>query len=73
MKGERLPAVIAGLGFFALLALPLAGAATLEADNCLACHIRLSDPRLAKPAEDFASDIHSAKGFGCVAWSANIR
>lgn len=34
-------------------------------DNCATCHLALGIPNLTKPAEDFAADIHAAKGFGC--------
>ncbi len=38
-----------------------------EVDNCRACHLVLGDARLADPARAFPDDIHSARGFGCVA------
>jgi predicted CXXCH cytochrome family protein len=36
-------------------------------DNCRACHLVLGDERLSNPARAFPSDIHAARGFGCVA------
>jgi hypothetical protein len=36
-------------------------------DNCAACHVAIGDERLEKPAKNYPSDIHKAKGFGCVA------
>jgi len=48
---------------------PLSGvmAQTLP-DNevCIDCHRRSSDERLSRPVSDFASDIHSELGFGCL-------
>lgn len=35
--------------------------------TCLDCHRKLEDDRLAAPARNFASDVHGATGFGCVA------
>lgn len=37
-----------------------------QTDFCLACHIRMGDERLSKPAREFRTDIHAKKGFGCV-------
>jgi hypothetical protein len=36
-------------------------------DNCATCHLALGVPNLTKPAQDYPSDIHASKGFGCVA------
>jgi predicted CXXCH cytochrome family protein len=36
-------------------------------DSCVTCHLLLGDERLAKPARDFADDIHQAKGLTCAA------
>ncbi|HEU5192028.1 MAG TPA: cytochrome c3 family protein [Methylomirabilota bacterium] len=36
------------------------------ADACAACHLETGDARLVNPAKSFDSDIHKAKGFGCV-------
>ncbi len=62
------------LGVFALAwlvlpmlqSLPRASAAERQADYCFACHIQMSDDRLARPAREFVADIHASKGFGCV-------
>ncbi|MDH3458712.1 MAG: cytochrome c3 family protein, partial [Gemmatimonadota bacterium] len=35
--------------------------------NCAACHAVLGDERLSAPAVAFTSDIHAARGLGCVA------
>lgn len=35
------------------------------ADTCVTCHLNSGDERLAKPARDFAHDIHQGKGFTC--------
>ena len=34
-------------------------------DNCATCHLALGIANLTKPAEDYKSDIHAVKGFGC--------
>ena len=39
----------------------------VEEDNCRACHLVMGDERLSDPARAFPDDIHSARGFGCVA------
>src|SRR5512144_3166994 len=45
---------------------PLASfAQSPPADACLACHLQAGDDRLTKPARDFASDVHHARGFTC--------
>ncbi len=36
-------------------------------DSCATCHLALGIEKLTKPAELYKADIHSAKGFGCVA------
>ena len=36
-------------------------------DNCATCHLALGITTLTKPAEDYKSDVHAAKGFGCAA------
>ena len=48
------------------LAQPLA-AQTLRPEKCADCHARLSDSRLAVPARKYPTDVHSQKGFGCLA------
>src|SRR5262245_33255876 len=35
--------------------------------SCATCHLALGIQNLTKPAEDYKSDIHAAKGFGCAA------
>jgi len=49
----------------------LGGAAAAEtpgdADSCATCHLALGVHNLTKPAELYKTDIHAAKGFGCVA------
>ena len=40
-------------------------AAQTQDDSCATCHLALGIANLTKPAEDFKSDIHAAKGFGC--------
>jgi predicted CXXCH cytochrome family protein len=37
------------------------------AGTCGTCHLDTGDDRLANPVKAYAADIHSAKGFGCVA------
>jgi hypothetical protein len=36
-------------------------------DNCATCHLALGIANLTKPAEDYKSEIHAARGFGCAA------
>lgn len=50
------------LMFFSL---PLRLDAQEKSDSCATCHLALGIQNLTKPAEDFKSDIHAAKGFGC--------
>jgi len=38
-----------------------------QSDSCVACHQNFGDDRLGKPVKEFPSDIHSNRGFGCVA------
>jgi hypothetical protein len=38
-----------------------------QPDTCALCHSALGIEHLTKPAEDYKADVHSAKGFGCVA------
>jgi hypothetical protein len=45
---------------------PSPAAAQRAPDACAGCHAEIGDDRLAQPAKEFASDIHAAKGFGCV-------
>ena len=61
------------IGFAGILALGVLlvvwapAAAAPPAESCTSCHLETGDARLAKPVKDFGSDIHAAKGFGCVA------
>ncbi|MGE5304171.1 MAG: cytochrome c3 family protein [Alphaproteobacteria bacterium] len=43
------------------------GAQQAQEDSCATCHLALGVERLTKPAENYKTDIHAAKGFGCVA------
>ena len=36
-------------------------------DSCADCHLAIGVEHLTKPAEDYKSDIHASKGFGCAA------
>ena len=58
---------LASILLFALLSWAGAAAAQAPVDKCVACHLETGDERLAAPAKAFDSDIHKAKGFGCVA------
>ncbi len=49
-----------------LLVAPSLHAQVVE-DGCAACHRRLEDESLSRPATLFETDIHATKGFGCVA------
>jgi len=51
----------------ALAAMVSSVQAQQEGDSCVACHQAIGVDRLTQPVKDFAQDIHSAKGFGCVA------
>lgn len=56
------------VGLLALGALPSATAAQQQRqESCATCHLETGDDRLAQPVRQFGEDIHSAKGFGCVA------
>jgi predicted CXXCH cytochrome family protein len=47
---------------------PVAGMGAEEkGGSCVVCHQNFGDDRLGKPVKEFAADIHSARGFGCVA------
>jgi hypothetical protein len=50
-------------------AVPAAKPASASApkESCAACHLEIGDERLVAPVTAYAADIHSAKGFGCVA------
>ncbi|HXF95037.1 MAG TPA: cytochrome c3 family protein [Gemmatimonadales bacterium] len=36
-------------------------------ESCVTCHLALGDERLTGPAQQYATDVHAAKGLGCVA------
>jgi len=38
-----------------------------QSESCAVCHLAMGVDRLTKPAELYKTDIHAAKGFGCVA------
>lgn len=38
-----------------------------QSESCAVCHLAMGVDRLTKPAELYKSDIHAARGFGCVA------
>ena len=38
-----------------------------QSESCAVCHLAMGVDHLTKPAELYKSDIHAAKGFGCVA------
>src|SRR5262249_18636502 len=46
---------------------PSPAASAPPPDSCVSCHLDTGDARLAGPVRQFASDIHNAKGLGCVA------
>lgn len=41
--------------------------AQAQSDACATCHLALGVEHLTKPAEDYQTDIHAAKGFSCEA------
>jgi predicted CXXCH cytochrome family protein len=64
--GLRGFSALAWLVFLAPFAWPSSAVAQQQAGSCVACHLNIGDDRLAKPAQDFSQDIHSAKGFSCI-------
>ena len=62
---------LVALAWLALLTLWMwsqpAAAQQQRPESCAACHLETGDERLANPVKQFGEDIHSAKGFGCVA------
>jgi hypothetical protein len=44
-----------------------AAQAQAQEDSCATCHLALGIEKLTKPAENYKTDIHAVKGFGCVA------
>jgi predicted CXXCH cytochrome family protein len=66
MNGKR--AFTAGIFFLLLFAAAVsAAAAEQEPESCVVCHRNFGEDPLGKPVKDFPQDIHSTKGFGCVA------
>ncbi len=57
----RLLVCLVGLGW------PLVAAGQVAESSCTACHGALGDERLASPVQNMLGDIHSDKGFDCVA------
>ena len=57
--------------FWFLVVAATAGNAAAQAqaqeDSCATCHLALGIEKLTKPAENYKTDIHAVKGFGCVA------
>ena len=55
--------------FVALISLATATVSNAQPadDNCATCHLALGITTLTNPAEDYKSDVHAAKGFGCAA------
>jgi len=45
----------------------VAHAQTLRTETCTACHIDLTEERLAAPARTYETDVHFQEGFGCLA------
>ncbi|MBI3030324.1 MAG: cytochrome c3 family protein [Candidatus Rokubacteria bacterium] len=66
MTGMRGLLALAWLAFAGMTVLP-AAAQQQRPESCAACHLETGDERLANPVKQFGEDIHSAKGFGCVA------
>ncbi len=52
--------------FIVVLFSPSAILGQPQVGSCVACHLIIGVEKLSTPAKDFAEDIHSAKGFGCV-------
>jgi predicted CXXCH cytochrome family protein len=63
MRGLYLTAWLVAL---ALSGLRAAMGAEEKGGSCVACHQNFGDDRLGKPVKEFAADVHSARGFGCV-------
>jgi hypothetical protein len=58
------------LAITVIAAITAPGAVSLvqaQDDTCSTCHLALGVENLTKPAENYKTDIHAAKGFGCVA------
>ncbi len=69
MTGIRSLAALAWLAiaFLAAWPAPVAAQQPQRPESCPACHLETGDERLANPVKQFGEDIHSTKGFGCVA------
>lgn len=68
MTAMRGLGALGGLTLLMLAAWPAAATAQQpRVESCAACHLETGDERLANPVKQFGEDIHSAKGFGCVA------
>jgi len=68
VTGMRGLVALAWLALVGIAALPAPAAAQQQRpESCAACHLETGDERLANPVKQFGEDIHSAKGFGCVA------
>jgi len=65
----KLPLALACAAVIVIFALgaALAAEAKNPEDSCITCHSALGIEKLTKPAELYKTDIHAAKGFGCVA------
>jgi len=57
-----------GLFVITFLASPWVIAAQGQAEGSVVCHQNFGDDRLGIRVNEFASDIHSARGFGCVSY-----
>jgi predicted CXXCH cytochrome family protein len=66
LRGARRSLLLATLLLFSVLPARLAAQA-LRPEKCADCHSTLSDSRLADPARKYPNDVHSQKGFGCLA------
>lgn len=64
----RMPYRLAILYFVSLVVfvLPASVKAQHPGESCAVCHLGIGDQRLKQPAEEYKTDVHSAKGFGCV-------
>lgn len=52
---------------FVVWILPHSAASQPQSDTCAVCHLALGVEKLTQPAENYKTDIHAAKGFGCIA------
>jgi hypothetical protein len=57
---------LAGMFVLALSASVWGASAEEQGGSCVACHQNFGDDRLGKPVKEFAADIHSTRGFGCI-------